>query len=297
MNPAQNPLWQGSHLIFGNPRFAKIFARETNRVLVPFSGGFGFLSQRSVIGASTFTVYHMPDPTTDNLAALVAHARGARAARLQLITETPPAIRMPRTQKPLWTRTLDLQPGEEWLWGEIGSNTRRKINRSKRAGVTVTVCETDADFESFWTIYCQTAARKGFPAQPHPLVKALFREPSLTTLVVSRRAGAVIGGMLFWTECYPVYWIGGFERRVEAPYTGNLTLYEATRLFRERGAPLLDLGGADPTPGHGPTAFKETFHGEIRGSCQSIFRLSPLRGRLLDWGESLIRLGGRAIVR
>ena len=297
MNPARDPPWQGSHLIFGTPRFAEIFARETGQVLVPFEGGMGFLSRQPVIGASTFKVYHASDSTAQGLAAITTQARKARSARLQIITTAPLVSPEPSRCQPLETRILDLGPGEEQLWEAIGPNTRRKIRRSKRAGVTAHLAETDADFESFWSIYRRVASQKGFPAQPRSLVETLFRDPSLTTLIVTRRAGVVIGGMFFWTEAYPVYWIGGFERIAEAPYTGSLTLWEATRLFRDQGAALLDLGGADPTPGHGPTAFKDTFHGEVRMSYQSTLTLSPLKGRLLDWGETLIRLGGRHIRR
>ena len=289
MNPAPDPAWQGSHPIFRNPRFAELFARHTGQERIALEGGFGFLSHRPLLGPTTLTVPHVPGPGPVSLAPLIEQARALGAARLEVITLSPPALPGPHAHRPLETRILDLREDEGRLWEQVGPNTRRKIRRAKKSGVTAVPGRDSADLESFWRIYCRTAERKGFPRQPRPLVEALFHEEDLTTLLLARREGTVVGGMLFWTEAYPVYWIGGFERIAEAPYLGTLTLWEALRHFRERGFPLLDLGGTDPAPGHGPTAFKDTFHGETRRSQITTLRIAPLRGWLLDRGEGIVR--------
>ena len=275
--------WNGTFEIFQYQPFAEVYARHTRRRCVKIGEDWGYLSSVGGLGATTLGIYNCPGSGPEALTRLRDAALQHKVARLWAnLLECPSGPACGRVER-LDTLTIDLTPSEPVLWKQIGSNTRWKIRRCLKDAVTIKVADT-TDFEAWWTLYCKIAYKKAFSRQPRALVEDLVHRTDLTTLLVAKcSSGRVIGGMFFLNHQYPVYWLGAFERGGPVN-TGQLTLWESLLHFKQRGFTILDLGGVERDPKHGPSEFKRAFHGEPRSTYACTVVLDPIRNGVLKAG-------------
>jgi len=279
--------WLGTYEIFQYAPFVEMLARHTGRRLVTVGGAIGLLSRKPGLGNMTLSVYHWTETDGDQMLLLERDARNLCSARLWVNTVVEQASFAHRPVEKLHTLTLDLTRTEHYLWDQIGSNSRRKVRRCVKDGVTVTRAASEADFDGWWRIYSHTAETKFFYRQPLALVREVCAQERLSTLLVAKRRGTVIGGMLFLTHSYPVYWLGGFDRESRT-YTGHLNLWEALLYFRHQGYSVIDLGGYEADRAHGPSNFKRSFNGSLRSTYAYDIPLSPIRSSLLYAAEAML---------
>lgn len=75
---------------------------------------------------------------------------------------------------PFWRHTLPLAQGEESLWKRISSDARRHIKRAREQGLTMRAGNSEADLDTFWRLYRQSARKNAFPCRPRRFFQALW---------------------------------------------------------------------------------------------------------------------------
>src|SRR5262249_20822155 len=147
------------------------------------------------------------------------------------------------------TVSVDLTLREEAIWHGVRGNHRTNIERLRRKGFTVTVDQDPGTLEEFAAIYRETMDRVG-AADSYHFPPSYFGELSrvlgekLWITAVRDPNGALAAGALL-VECGSIvqYHLGGTRGAFLALAPSKLLFDHAWRWARERGRPVLDLGG------------------------------------------------------
>ena len=73
-----------------------------------------------------------------------------------------------------YNHQLDLTIGEESLFKNFSSNTKRNIKKAIREGITIEISNTAMALENFYKMNCVTRKKHGLPPQPKKFFKNLF---------------------------------------------------------------------------------------------------------------------------
>ncbi len=169
---------------------------------------------------------------------------------------------------------VDLEGTEELLLARMKPKTRYNIRLAERHGVVVSQAPL-GQLPKFYTLYCETAQRHGFPVREYEYFEALFAArdyhfdgSEVRLLLASHRGEVVAGEILALSEKGAVYLHGAsayHRREVMAPY---LVHWRSIQYARARGCRTYDLGavapGDDPAHSlHGLHRFKTSFGGRL----------------------------------
>ena len=161
------------------------------------------------------------------------------------------------------------------------------VRKGKKAGVEVSLAETQEDFEGWWAVYHQLTQQIGFQSQNYDFCKKLFETPSLSKLFVARLGSKIIGGCFFLTDDYPLYWLGAFDRAYQKTSAGHVTMWEAMLYFMSHGCSLLDLGGISVGETDGPSRFKKNFGGDLQKAYIYEWPVSKMKNCFLKVASKL----------
>jgi lipid II:glycine glycyltransferase (peptidoglycan interpeptide bridge formation enzyme) len=168
--------------------------------------------------------------------------------------------------QPARSRWVDLERGEDELWGDMRSKWRQYVQKARRGGIAIVEAGEEA-LADFYAIYVDTAERAGFTHRTLDSYRDVyhsFAAHGRARLLFARDAtGAPVATLM----------LIGWGRRVVEPYGGMTTAgaesranyllkWEAIRSSRERGYAVYDMWGLSHP---GIEQFKAGFGGrEVR---------------------------------
>lgn len=255
--------WKGTFNIWQNRDFGKLYAAFNNQKLYFINDLQLFLSHRPIIGNTTLYLYCAPQEGNwiDELNSL---AKKLNVLRIWIYSLDPLQSLNKFFKEEFFTIVVNLADDKEVLWKKVGDKTRNMIRKGRKMGVEVKLAEKEEEFNQWWEIYFNLAQTKKFDSQNLHLVKELFQKKELSKLFLSIKDNKIIGGSFFLTDKYPMYWLGGFDRKFRNYAPGHLTIWEVVIFLKEKGYRLLDLGGVSLVESKtGPDLFKKSFRGEL----------------------------------
>ncbi|MCS7039101.1 MAG: peptidoglycan bridge formation glycyltransferase FemA/FemB family protein [Anaerolineae bacterium] len=195
------------------------------------------------------------------------------------------------------TLLSDLRPDEAALLAAMKQKTRYNIRLAMRKGVRVWPAD---DFETFYALYAETAARDGFIIRPPDYYLAVMRRmqgQGLGQLFLAEVGGDAVAGLFLL--CFgPTAWYfyGASADRHREAMPNHLLQWEAMRWAKDRGCTTYDWWGApdrldETDPMWGVYRFKEGFGGRFTpwigawdfAPRPTLYRLyTELMPRLLD---------------
>ena len=158
------------------------------------------------------------------------------------------------------TRIVDLQVGEDVLWGGLRSSARWSVNRARRDGYRVEDAGA-AGLDDFERLYRETASRVGFdPSAAFREVFAAFDRHAGARLLLCRDAAGVAVSTLLLIDCGSrvIERYGASSLQGSASRANYLIKWEAIRSSGQRGMASYDMWGTDQ---EGLATFKAAFGG------------------------------------
>lgn len=193
--------------------------------------------------------------------------------------------------QPRETVIVDLTLSEDALLSAMHEKTRYNIRLAERKGVAVrhvSSAVSDADFDVFWRLIQETAARDGFRLHPREYYQKLCAARSdefSNELFFARYQDEVIAAaMLNFYRGSATYLHGASasaHRGVMAPQLLHWRIMEDAK---ERGCETYDLWGIDERRWPGLTRFKKGFGGRVLvrpASIDMIYRAGGYAGYTL----------------
>ena len=168
------------------------------------------------------------------------------------------------------TMLTDLGVGEEALLAGMKQKTRYNIRLAERRGVRV---QPSSDFDAFYTLYAETAARDGFLIRPRTYYLAVMSRMQgngLGQLLLAEAGGEAVAGIfLFLLGPTAWYFYGASSERQRQLMPNYLLQWEAMRWALAQGCTLYDWWGAPDELSEsdsmwGVYRFKEGFGGQFR---------------------------------
>jgi peptidoglycan pentaglycine glycine transferase (the first glycine) len=226
-------------------------------------------------------------------------ARRRRALLLKLDPEWPEdddaAGRILRRAglRPSWydvqhrkTYIVDLDGGEDAVFGRLKESTRRAIRQCARAGVEIEVSSDPDAAVRFHPLLVESGRRNGFVPRHAPYYRDIVEtvgESCRVAVLLAHLDGELLAGMMA-VACGPrlVYLWGGNRVGAARVHPAYAVQWEAIRWGLSLGCRIYDMWGVpnheDPgVPGYGYYEFKTRFNGRVvrHIRCQEA-RLWPL---------------------
>lgn len=149
-----------------------------------------------------------------------------------------------------YNHNLDLTPGEEKLFKNLSSNTKRNIKKAIREGVTVEISNSNNALEDFYSMNCATRKKHGLPPQP----KKFFN--NLQTYVLSENKGfiaigkynnqSIAGAVYFHIGDKALYKFGASYMDFQNLRANNLVMWEAIKHYSSDGFKSFCFGRTEP---------------------------------------------------
>ena len=148
--------------------------------------------------------------------------------------------------------TLDLRVGENELFAQLESSTRRAIRKAEKEGVTVEVTHRFDSLLSFYKLQCLTRKRHGLPPQPFSFFRNIHRH------VLSRNGGfialanykkiPIAGAMFFYNSERAIFKFGASDESFQHLRGSNLAMWEGIKtLIQHHGVKKLSFGKTSET--------------------------------------------------
>ena len=268
------PVWSAQHLVWGDEAAATILSRKLSPLPVQIH-----YAPKGPIARADLDVWQQLLPE------LEAHARQQRALFIKIDPDVPAESALGNALTDLlqargWvfsadqvqyrnTVLSDLRGDEAALLAGMKSKTRYNIRLAGRRGVVVTASD---DFDTFYQLYAETAARDGFLIRPRAYylqVMQRLQGASLGQLLLAQREHQVLAGLFlfrFGPTAWYFYGASSNEGRRHMPT--YLLQWEAMRWARAQGCTTYDWWGApdeltEDDPMWGVYRFKEGFGGQF----------------------------------
>ncbi len=201
---------------------------------------------------------------------------------------------------------LDLKPSEEELFKNMHSKHRYNTRYALKQGVSITMAESEEDFDEFYKLLKQTALRQNYFVRPKRYYQIIWEHlhpKDMCQILIAKYQSEVLAAwMLFVYEKTLYYPYGGSSEEHKNLFASNALGWESIRYGKERGCEVFDMWGAADDPEdekdhyHGFTNFKAKFNGRhvryidsydlvINRPLHFVFtRLNSLRWKLLEMG-------------
>ena len=189
----------------------------------------------------------------------------------------------------IWeTAIVDLTMAEEVLWDALKPNARKGIKRCQREGVTVKVCQTREEFETyFFNPFYQTRKREGGGTTPKHWWG--IDRPSVYRYFYALDGNQDVCGML------GTYAFNGLVVEIMSERTGSalasrtpvqdILHWHAFNIHRDAGDVAFDLAGYNPSPADnkekGIRSFKEKWRGQPIRLRSYVARKPPFLYRII----------------
>ncbi|TSC53662.1 MAG: hypothetical protein LiPW16_333 [Microgenomates group bacterium LiPW_16] len=166
---------------------------------------------------------------------------------------------------------LDIMRPEEELLARMRKTTRYLIRKSQKLGVQVIEGKTEADFDSFFRLYQETAKRQGFV--PHRGIreewKILGKEGNLCLFLAKYQGKILASALIVFYGNQAIYHHSGSLGQFSDIPASYALLWEAIRESKNQGKTIFNFWGIAPPgkphhPWQGLTLFKTGFGGEMQ---------------------------------
>lgn len=181
-----------------------------------------------------------------------------------------------RSLQPHKTIFIDLQKSEEELFTDMHEKTRYNIRLAERKGVRIRDASAKGDFDLFWRLLQETAARDGFHPHERTHYEKLLQTHSnsfFNKIFFAEYNGRVLAAAFinFYTPSSTATYLhgasSGEHRGVMAPH---LLQWRVMEFARSHGFHSYDFGGIDEEKWPGLTRFKKGFGGERKEYPESV---------------------------
>jgi Acetyltransferase (GNAT) domain len=168
---------------------------------------------------------------------------------------------------PRYSLRLDLTKDEELLFSNLRKVTRYEVRRAERAGLQVTLPNSDIEINAFLNVYARMAERKMFlPDTCHHMwevIRWLKGDPQRGALLIAKYGEAVQGGAIIVRAGTRCWYVWGASQKHPLFSCGHLVQWKALLWAKSHGCTEYDFGGYAPSATSGPAWFKEGFRGSV----------------------------------
>jgi CelD/BcsL family acetyltransferase involved in cellulose biosynthesis len=142
--------------------------------------------------------------------------------------------------------TLDLRGGEEIVFANLDSSTRRAIRKAQSSGLTIRVDDSGSALRDFYNLHALTRRRHGVPPQPWAFFRSIQEEIldcQLGFVVSARRADRCLAAAVYFNwGTSALYKFGASDLRSLHLRPNHLVMWEAIKLFIADGVSTLHFG-------------------------------------------------------
>jgi len=149
-----------------------------------------------------------------------------------------------------YNHTLNLSIGENELYKNLSSNTKRNIKKSVREGITVEISNSRSALEDFYMMNCITRKKHGLPPQPKLFFENLYK------YVLSQRKGfiaigkfkdlSIAGAFYLLIGKKAIYKFGASNMEYQNLRANNLVMWEAINYCKNNGFESFCFGRTEP---------------------------------------------------
>ena len=145
---------------------------------------------------------------------------------------------------------LELSIGEEVLFKNLNSNTKRNLKKAVREGVSVEISNSISALEDFYKMNCVTRKKHGLPPQPEKFFKSLYEHIILKNeglIALGKYNGASIGSALYLhIGKKALYKFGASYMEYQNLRANNLIMWEVIKYYADRGYESFSFGRTEP---------------------------------------------------
>jgi lipid II:glycine glycyltransferase (peptidoglycan interpeptide bridge formation enzyme) len=183
---------------------------------------------------------------------------------------------------------IDLDGTIDDLHKALDNETRRRIRRGPKEGLTIEVAQTEDELRTFYEIFKGFAVGKGFMARRYEYQQKLWEcyiSRGRGRLLLAKYQGHIIGGLLciaFGKKCLNMHMGTPYEYRHLQPYYSYV--WESIRWAKSEGCVWWSFRGVGTTPTQ--EEFKRKWHPKVVALVGYYDRpFKPLLYRLFYWAE------------
>lgn len=190
------------------------------------------------------------------------------------------------TQKNRKTVWIDLQCGQETLWGKLDKQWRYGVGRARRQGVTTHIANTDNELSDFYRLCVRISKEKKFHfQQSEAFLRYLLihgNQHVLGKLFLAKQNQAIVAGAFVLQLGKNIhYMFGAVDRQYASSRAGELIQWSVIEWACEQHCARYDLEGIDPDECSSVAAFKKKMGGEVITLSPTEIQVINKRGKLL----------------
>lgn len=141
---------------------------------------------------------------------------------------------------------LNLDEGEEALFGRLDDSVRRGIRKAEKCGLKVEFLQDGEALRTFYSLQCKTRKRHGLPPQPYLFFSNIGKyvlNQKLGVVAVARHRGqAVAAAVYFRFGDKAIYKYGASNEAFQLLRGNNLVMWESIKWHIRHGIKQLHLG-------------------------------------------------------
>jgi hypothetical protein len=149
-----------------------------------------------------------------------------------------------------YTHTLDLTPGEQNLYNNLKSTTRRNIKKARKQEVRVHISQSADSLNEFCRLNCITRKKHGVPPQPDKFFKKIhehiFQKDQGFVALAMVNEKPIAGAVYFHFGKSAMYKYGASHPDFLSLRPNNLVMWEAIKWYTGQGFSTLNFGRTDP---------------------------------------------------
>ncbi|MGM0431232.1 MAG: lipid II:glycine glycyltransferase FemX [Spirochaetota bacterium] len=201
-----------------------------------------------------------------------------------------------RSIQPDTTVVIGLETDCDTIFSNMRKRARRAVRNSLRVVEVAPWNSTSEEFDTWYELYLETAARDRFQPRSRDYLLHLLRQTGKAEplLLLARQNGVLTGGIIVvYTSRQALYLIGASSREAGEISSSYALQWKAICMAQERGCSVYDLHGIAPPKAEahhlaGLNLFKTGFGGSIvqRIGCFE-YRIKPVRSCLFSQAEKV----------
>ena len=149
-----------------------------------------------------------------------------------------------------YNHQLNLTVGEETLFKNFSSNTKRNIKKAIREGVTVEMSTTKSALEDFYKMNCATRKKHGLPPQPKKFFNNLFKnvlgKDKGFVGIAKYRGESIASAVYLLIGKKALYKFGASHMEYQNLRANNLVMWDAIKYCFGKGFESFCFGRTEP---------------------------------------------------
>ncbi|EDY80428.1 hypothetical protein VDG1235_42 [Verrucomicrobiia bacterium DG1235] len=155
-------------------------------------------------------------------------------------------LRISEPSLSFYNHVVDLSQGPDKVFANMASSNRRAVRKAEKLGLRIEFSDTLEAIKGFYSLQCITRKRHGLPPQPFRFFKnlhqALIQNGKGTVLSAFRNDNLAASGIYLEQGNFVHYKYGASDTRYQDARCNNLVMWNALKLYSERGFDYIDLG-------------------------------------------------------